>query len=454
MQIKKILFIFLAVNFAVSSFSAEKHFDILVRSATGISDQDLNAALSAPELTLFDAYALSVRNTETFKIEAEKTVQADARKDQAIGGILPKFSLRGNYAFPDASGINAPSTQHSAINLYGRQPITTGLDEWTKISRTKSELKLSEYELKYYAGRSLLELTSVFYKNIQLEKGINNRKELLSLYNKTLGELQRRYAIGRSRESEQLRTKSEIYKLEASMKSLEKDLATARIVLTTLIDKKGAYKLNEGNPIREPEITEKNIRSIAVKRWDVQAAKEGVDAAKANFTAAWGGHIPTVYLEGYLRLYSDMSSNVTAYGSLGFEVPIYNGGITAAKTKEAESMLRQADLKYKKTLRTAEQDIIDAIQNYRNSVESVKSYKYAMDTVKKNYYSIMNEYRLNLVTILDVLTAMTNLQLSMDDFEKAELQNRIDRVWLGVAINEFPGIGIKMLKNNGNANLK
>jgi hypothetical protein len=49
---------------------------------------------------------------------------------------------------------------------------------------------------------------------------------------------------------------------------------------------------------------------------------------------------------------------------------------------------------------------------------------------------------------------MSNLQLSMDDFEKAELQNRIDRVWLGVAINEFPGVGIKMLKTKEASKVK
>ncbi len=449
MRLIKFLFIFLSINLASVLYSGDRQFDNLVRSATGISDQDLQEALSSTELTLFDAYALSVRNTETFKMECEKTIQAEARRDQAIGGVLPKFSLKGNYGFPNATSVYSPAGQHSNINLYGKLPISTGLDEWTKISKTRSELKLTEYELKYYAGKSLLDLTAVFYKNIQLQKSINNRKELLSLYNKTLGELQRRYAIGRSRESEQLRTRSEMYKIEASIKSLEKDLASARILLTNIIDKKGEFKLEEGFPIGEPEISQMDIRSIAVKRWDVKAAKENVDAAKANFTAAWGGHIPTVYLEGYLRLYSDSdpSNTLTPYGSLGFEVPIFNGGITVAKTREAESILRQADLNYKKILRTAQQEITDALQNYKNSVETARSYKFAMNTVKKDYYSIMNEYRLNLVTILDVLTSMSNLQLSMDDFEKAELQNRIDRVWLGIAVNEFPGVGIKMLKN-------
>ncbi len=446
MRILKFLFLIISISLASVLYSGDRQFDNLVRSATGISDQDLQAALSSPELTLFDAYALSVRNTETFKMECEKTIQAEARRDQAIGGVLPRFSLKGNYAFPDANSIYSPSTQRSNINLYGKQAITTGLDEWTKISRTKSELKLTEYELKYYAGKSLIDLSVVFYKIIQLDKSISNRKELLALYNKALGELQRRYAIGRSRESEQLRTKAEIYKLEASIKSLEKELAGAKIVLSVLIDKKGDFKLNIGQPLPDPDITEINARLIALKRWDVLAAREYVDSAKANFTAAWGGHIPTVYLEGYLRLYSDTSSTVTAYGSLGFEVPIYSGGITAAKTREAESMLRQTDLKYKKTLRTATSEIIDAYQNYKNSIETAWSYKFAMDTVKNNYYSIMNEYRLNLVTILDVLTALQNIQLSMDDFEKAELQNRIDRVWLGVAVNEIPGVGMKMLK--------
>jgi len=43
---------------------------------TGVTGDDVAAARAAKELTLFDAYALSVFNTETMAIEGENSVQA------------------------------------------------------------------------------------------------------------------------------------------------------------------------------------------------------------------------------------------------------------------------------------------------------------------------------------------------------------------------------------------
>ena len=57
-----------------------------------------------------------------------------------------------------------------------------------------------------------------------------------------------------------------------------------------------------------------------------------------------------------------------------------------------------------------------------------------------------NEYRLNQVTILDVLTSLTNLQTVRDDYERVLLQLKLNRVRLGIAVNEFTGEKIKILR--------
>jgi hypothetical protein len=59
---------------------------------------------------------------------------------------------------------------------------------------------------------------------------------------------------------------------------------------------------------------------------------------------------------------------------------------------------------------------------------------------------ILAEYRLNLTSILDVLTALSALQTARDDYERIVLQHRINRIRLGVATNEFSGDGIHSLK--------
>jgi outer membrane protein TolC len=54
------------------------------------------------------------------------------------------------------------------------------------------------------------------------------------------------------------------------------------------------------------------------------------------------------------------------------------------------------------------------------------------------------------VTILDVLTSLTSLQNARDEFQRAELQVKLNRISLGVAINEFSGDKIRKLQVSTN----
>jgi outer membrane protein TolC len=60
---------------------------------------------------------------------------------------------------------------------------------------------------------------------------------------------------------------------------------------------------------------------------------------------------------------------------------------------------------------------------------------------------VMGEYKLNLVTILDVLTSLTDLQSARNDYDRARLQIKLNRIRLAVSINEFSGNKIGMLRD-------
>jgi outer membrane protein TolC len=58
----------------------------------------------------------------------------------------------------------------------------------------------------------------------------------------------------------------------------------------------------------------------------------------------------------------------------------------------------------------------------------------------------MREYRLNLVAILDVFTALTSLYNAREDYETTKLQNSLNRIRLGIAVGEFSGTDIQQLR--------
>lgn len=451
----------------------------ILRKATGITDEDARTSAARREISLFDAYVLAVMNTERLAIEGEGSIQAAEKKLQAIEGFFPYVSIRANLALPrpDTSYVNLA---RSAVSLYLRQPIVTGLREVAGIKSSIAYQKIRESGLRNNAWLMLGDIANAYYTVLLLEKDLKSKEQILALYGKTVGELKRRVSIGRSRQSEILRTNTQVYKLQADVKALQTNLGHARLMLSTMTGTSPDIMLADGPAPGEPAYSEADTENIVNDRLDVKAAREQLEYAKAGVLAAYGLHLPSIYLEGsvnimrppealyetsemkkYAQLLSGSPVNSLVnkywnngvptktreyYFSLGAEFPIFGGDITFAKVREANSIQRQADLVLSQTMRVARQDVIDALRTWESSKAELEAYRRALESSEENYRVVTGEYRLSQVTILDVLTALTTLETAKYDYERSLLQNKFNRIRAGIAANEFSGDGIRALK--------
>lgn len=437
---------------------AGKEVSPLLREASGIAEEDATIASGKSEISLFDAYALAVKNTERLAIEGENVVQASARYAQSIGAFLPRVYFRALKVFPENKDRYGP-TPRTSVSINARQPIFTGLNEWSQLKNSKAEKRARGFDLRHDAGSLLLDVAQSFFQIIEAERGLKNKEEILDLTRKTLQELRRRVAVGKSRQSEALRTQAQLYRLEAETRATTNDLARARLALQTLTGITGEPALIEPGLLPEPANPMERIDELVEQRWDVKAAAEEAERASSEVYAAWGGHLPTVYIEGayylYYKRYSSGSQSGSAssstrdhnyYAGLGVELPLFSGGVTVARVREAESAKRQARLNLSLQRRQARREILDAYRDLQSSGEQLEAFRKAYVAARENYQAVAGEYRLNLVTILDLLTSMSSLQEAHDDFERVRLEHGLNRIRLGVATNEFSGERIRILK--------
>jgi len=440
----------------------------LLRQATGITADDVTAASGRKAVTLFDAYALAVHNTERLAIQGESSIQAAERKLQAVESFFPQFSLRANYALPRPRS-NYTAIARSAASLYLRQPILTGMNEVSRIKSSIAMQRMRELELKHNAGLLLADVADAFYSVLLGERDLENNQQLLGLYGRTLQELRRRVKIGRSRQSDILRMNSQLYRLQAETSSLSARLEHARLLLSTVTGSDDGLISMDTADIRDPEYEMADLTKIADARWDVKAAREQVENAKAGVLAAYGVHMPSLYLEGSYFLYYGQTTSTPKwkdasrylsrnsilsgtpktrdyYFSLGAELPIFGGDITFAKVREANSVRRQADLLLSQTERLARKEVLDSYRLWESARLELEAYRKALASAEDNQRVVAEDYRMNRVTILDVLTALTSLQTAKEDYERARLQLKLNRIKLGVAANEFTGERVRALK--------
>jgi len=421
----------------------------ILRSVSGINNDDIKAANSKTELTLFNAYAKAVYNTERLKISGESYFQASARKDQAFGAFLPYVSLQGMYVIPKSITSTAPASNNGSstgVSVYARQNLFTGLNEWGSYKGADADLNHSRTLMLYNANLLLLDVSSAFYTILTLDHALKNNREILNLYTRMKDEQRRRVSLGKSRPSELLRIDSQVFQLEAQIKEAKNQLESAKLAFATLAGIDSSYELEDKHIL--PEIPDVSSRAdeFAAKRADVKAAKEDLERADIKLTTALGGHLPNVYAQGAYSLLH-RGNGIDYYAGVGVELPLFSGGIVSGKIKEAESQKRQAELALSNIRRVARQDIINAARSCETSRDEAEAFRKALNAAQSNYQSVTEDYRRDRVTILDVLTSLTLLQSAKNDFEKAEFKYRFNRIWLGVATSEFSGENIHLLNN-------
>lgn len=426
---------------ALPAGSEEKTLALL-QKASGITAGDIERASRKKEFTLFDCFAMAVYKTERLALGGESAVQAEARKRQAVGAFLPKISLRGSAVYTP----HVTPSQRTMASIYARQNLFTGLNEYYQLKSSSIDIRIREYQLRHDAGLLLLDVASAFYVFLQIRKSLDINRQILQSSSEMLGEQKRRAAIGRSRWSEVSRTSAQIRKVEAVIQALQADLESARLQLSTIAGLPADFTLAEQADFEKPDYLPGDLKKAVDRRWDVKAAIEQLESARAGARAAWGGHLPSAYVEGSYYLYQQEISGQDASSvqardyivSLGAELPLFSGGITAAKVKEAESIERAAGLALSRTLRFAAQDITDSYQRWENSKKEVEALKKVRESVEESNRMVMDEYRMRLVPVLDVLVSITALQSARDDYARAQFQNKLDYIRLEVATLTMP----------------
>ena len=446
---RRYLLPFLCVFAAVSFLRAEtpaSGLEELLFPAAGITREDVSAASERKTKSLFDLYALAVARTERMAIEGENGVQAEAHRSAAFGKFLPSVNLSASKVYPS---VNAGSgfAPKSTVALYAQQNIMTGLSEISQYRKAGSEMKMREYTLRNSAGQLLLEVAAAHTNLVRITKTIRNREKIRENYRGIEGELRKRVAIGRSRPSELLQVQSQIYLLNAQIDSANNTLRQAQNVLSYLTGMPQPIAVEEefsgGDRLSPPDA---EPASLAAARFDVKAAQEQLDMASAGLTAAYGGFTPDIYISAGDRLYQKTMNGHDYYVGLNATMPLFGGGQTLSAVKEARSQVRQAELTLSQTKRKAAQEITDAAGDYRSTKDQIEAYRKALDSAEMNYRTLLDEYRLKLVTIVDVLTALTNLETARDSYEGIVIDHAYSRISFGVAAGELAGPGAEKLR--------
>jgi TolC family type I secretion outer membrane protein len=395
--------------------------------------------------TLQDCYTTALRHNETLKNIQEDIVQADARGRGALGGIFPRLSWdwkdthqdvdNGNTAF---GGLLEENQVESKFSL--EQPLFSGLREFSARAGFQKEQARDQSRLQRFERDLYRQTAEAFYGALKWETALRTTETTLQLAEERVRELQSFQRLGKSRESEVASAESQVAQLKAERVRVRGQIRAAREDLALLIGQDLDDQPLQDTPaaVAAP-LPLSAYLSRAGQRSDVEAQRRDVEGRRLRVRYEKGAFWPKANVTGnYYTQRPTFFEPVDWDIILSLNVPLYQGGTVRARVRESQSQLRQSQETLRFLERKAAAEIKKAHAQWTASLEQAQALEDAYHAAQRSYDAQKKEYRLGLVTNLDVLQALNTLAADQRAWDDARLDAQLNAVALAIATEARP----------------
>ena len=379
------------------------------------------APVSQPvSVTLEECYGLALQRSETVAIRREEIARTTAQFLEATGEAVGNvdFVMTDFFQKPqkgDGSGgsvgtsLTAPEKRERKFVI--SQPLFQGFKALGALQGAGSLRKQRTAERVRAEELLFLDVVHAFYGLLRQAKDVDAIEGIHNLFEQRIGELGEREKIGRSRASETATARAQMKILDAELARSRGALAIARQILEFLTGLPFDPKQLQETDLPQSSAPEVSFSTGGVEsRSDVEASEQAMKTAWRNVIVTQSDLWPKITLESnqYERR-EGFQSGIDWDVLFKVNVPLFKGGETAGKVKEAVSSWKEAKLSYSLVKRQADLEIKQTYQDWKTSLERHKALEEAVKASEENYELQRDEYSRNLVNNLDVLQAMESL---------------------------------------------
>lgn len=370
-------------------------------------------------LSLEEAYDLAVRHSDSLAISKEEVGRTTGSFLTATGEALGDFDYVATELRQDpqkgTTGSDGASRTLTASERRERrfeytQPLFQGFRSVGALTGSGSLRKTRESEYERSKEILFLELVNAFYEYIRLQKELDIIQGIITLSDDRVTDLKQWEEIGRSRPSESATARVTVETFRAELAETRSRLANARNLLTFLIGMAldpGELK-DEKLPMPSSEAFD--LLELVRRRPDVEASRQAITTARGALIVAQSDLWPRVTLDANLYEHREGFQSGTSWDTLvTMRVPLGKGGTTAGAIRDALADWREAKLNYSLTQRTAQREIMDAYDNWKNYSDRYLAFEKSLESAQENFTIQSEDYKRRLVSNLDVLQSLQSL---------------------------------------------
>jgi len=413
--------------------------------------------LSLPPLagadTLLDIYARALRNDPGIR-EAQANREATLQsRPQARGLLLPQIEANASYI--DDSTDGARNTTFGGVNLLTKfnnktdgwrwnLQLSQTLFRWDQwVSLRKAGRQVAQAEADYLTAQQdlMVRVANAYFNVLAAQDTLASEQASKDAITRQLEQAKKRFEVGLIAITDVQEAQAAYDQAVASEISAKRSLATSHQFLREIV---GEFRGTLNIPKKEiplispdPEIEDEWVEIALRQNPAVLSGEFAADIATDDKRVALTSHFPTIDLVA-THSETDLSGTGTTTGVSGiptvspigtkstddqielrFRLPVFSGGSTSAKVREATFRQRAARERYEKAIRQTERETRDAYLGVVSEISRVKALKQALESAQTALEATEAGFEVGTRTTVDVLNQRQQLFIADVNYSRS-----------------------------------
>ena len=405
----------------------------------------LLAAAPANAIDIADAYRDALQNDPVL---GAAEASYEARKElipQARSNLLPKMSFVAStsrnertFPVPPRFDFNPDSPTFGTVAEVEDQNFTDrqwaarvdqplfNLSSWFALRSAKASVAGAEATMADARQTLIVRVVDAYLNVLRAQDRLDATLAQEAAVNRQLEQVQQRFDVGLVAITDVLEAQAGYDNAVVDRIQADGDRYIFFETLQTLVGERfeSLDRLSENLPIIDPEprSEEQWVQTALDSNHNISAARAQLEAAKRTVAARLSGHLPTVdgsVTRSFFRTggpsFLANKIETTTY-ALSLTLPVYQGGFTHSRTKEARALAEQAREELLNQQLTVSRDTRNLFQAVATDVVRVGARLKAIASSESALEATETGYEVGTRNIVDVLLAQQRLYASRFDY--------------------------------------
>lgn len=376
------------------------------------------------KLTLDSALIQVLQNNYDIKIAKLESEKLGVNAHIGEAGMLPSLNFNANY-----QNVNP----NEADNIHGGLALNWTVFDGFKMFSTYQRLKdiavLGEAQFRAQVEQSLVETYQTYLTVVLKQQEVKVMRQTMEVSRQRFAIVQDKYEIGRASMLDVYNAKVDFYTDSSMFMRQKEGLKNVKISLNALLARDLHFNFYVEDSIQlkaglDYDTLSKKTRTENVSLLQARIAQQ---ISYDKYKESKATYYPNLSLHSSYNFLNSTTSNQLYYGAT-FSWKLFDG-FTQKNIRKIASMDKDiADLSYKQSLVTIQQNLLQRYISYRSSFDISLIERENMDAAEKNMEISLERYKLGSLSSLELresqrnyLNASTRLLLSVYETKVSEV---------------------------------